>query len=81
MKTCKTCKCWKRETDDFDKKYHGEWSGDCSSGKFVYDNKEPTTPKDGLEYWDYEGYSAGFKTGEDFGCIHYAPKGAPEGEA
>ena len=46
--------------------YHGAHAGTCKSDRFVYDEK---TPKDGLHYWDYESYSAGFDTGEDFGCV------------
>ena len=73
MNTCKTCRHWKRATDKFDMEYHGKHAGQCSSDKFVYDEK---LPKDGLQYWDYEGYSAGFRTGENFGCIHHSPSAA-----
>ncbi len=65
---CRTCKFWKRVASDFDKSYHGEHAGECGNEKFVYEDKVST---DGLRYWDYEGYSAGFETGEDFGCIHH----------
>lgn len=67
MNLCKDCKHWKRREDD----YRGEHVGDCSSDHFVYMEK---CPSDGLEYWDYEGYSAGFLTGENFGCVHHAGK-------
>lgn len=64
MNTCKSCRFWKRDKDE--RRAH---AGTCSNDKFVYD--EPL-PKDGLLYWDFEGYSAGFSTGEDFGCIHHS---------
>jgi len=45
--------------------------GKCSCPSFV---ESETPPKDGLEYWDAEGYLAGFHVGEDFGCIHFKKK-------
>lgn len=72
MSTCKTCRFWKRSKDE-----HEPWEGFCGHVKFVYD--EPL-PKDGLKYWDYERYSAGFYTGEDFGCIHHSPFAASSEE-
>ena len=71
---CATCRFWKR-SEGFDAEYHGPHSGECSSPKFVYGGETWgdafRTPKDGLEYWDSESYAAGFKTGEDFGCVHH----------
>lgn len=67
MNICKNCKHWKRY--DFSEKH--TYMGTCSSIKFVY-KEDPS--KDSLEYWDYEDYSAGFATGEDFGCIHWETK-------
>lgn len=72
VKVCQTCRYWARLTDASEIEGHGEWAGNCSSPKFVYDEKVPV---DGLEYWDYESYSAEFRTGENFGCIHHQSKG------
>ena len=68
---CGTCKHWWRYTDGFDVKYHGDRTGVCISDKFRY-CAAPPTPRDGLRYWDHEGFSAGFDTGEDFGCVHWS---------
>lgn len=71
MNTCKECKFWKPiEKKEWTSK-EDEYSGHCSSAKFVYGEDIPT---DGLKYWDYEDYSAGFATGRDFGCIHWSAK-------
>lgn len=78
MSTCKTCKHWQRYTSNFDKRYHGEHTGCCNSEKFIYKDMDQKAEKDGVAYWDYEGYSAGFETGEDFGCVHHAPFAAKE---
>jgi hypothetical protein len=66
---CGTCKHWNRFTDESDVRLHGAHVGTCSSNRFVYEEK---TPDDGLTYWDYEGYAAGFQTGQSFGCVHWA---------
>ena len=68
---CKTCKHWTRCTRDFDKKFHGVHSGECSSNAFEYTGDGGFTPKDGLAYWDADSYRAGFYTGENFGCVHH----------
>ena len=68
MKRCKTCKHWKRYKDDFDIVYHGKHAGKCDSEKWIENDK---CPVDGVRYWDHEDYSAGFETGEDFGCVHW----------
>jgi len=46
--------------------------GSCGHEAFAYSDGVPGDAKrtDGLYYSDYEGYSAGFSVGEDFGCIH-----------
>ena len=65
---CGTCKHWCRYKEKFDRDYHGEHAGLCGNKVFV----EGANPgKDGLAYWDHEGYSAGFNTGENFGCVHW----------
>jgi hypothetical protein len=67
VNTCKDCKHWTRSSGSYSEIY----SGNCDSDKFIEASAGVKIPKDGLEYWDYEGYSAGFSTGEDFGCIHW----------
>ncbi len=71
MNLCKTCKHWARTTEALDISYHGGHAGKCGSDKFVWSAKPPTN---GLAYWDYDDYAAGFMTGENFGCIHWAKK-------
>ena len=70
MKNCKTCEYWKRYTEAFNIEEHGKHAGECSSKKFIYDEGSQP-PIDGLRYWDGERLSAGFETGEMFGCIHW----------
>jgi len=67
MKTCEKCKHY---TASEDKRYPND--GECDCDKFVYDEE---APPDGIQYWDYEGYSAGMKIGPHFGCIHWIKKG------
>lgn len=74
MNTCKTCKHWSPYKEKFDREYHGKHSGRCDNEKFAYKESSEKVEPDGLMYWDYEGYSAGFETGRDFGCIHHATK-------
>jgi len=64
MNRCKTCGHWKRHTD----KYDSVRMGSCDSDKWEYEGSDLV---DGVSYGDYEGYSASFETGEDFGCIHH----------
>lgn len=66
---CINCKYWVRNDDNYSNKFFGM----CSSDKFIYEDSDKN-PKDALVYWDYEGYSAGFETGENFGCIHFTNK-------
>lgn len=61
-KTCSNCVFWKRGKGR---------QGKCSCPKFVYAGYKPRIPRDGLGYWDHEGYAASFSTGEAFGCIHF----------
>ena len=69
--TCKDCKYWTRE---FGPIREAEYSGWCNCSKFAYTGGGDRLEKDGLGYWDYEGYAAGLNTGEDFGCIHWRGK-------
>lgn len=70
-KVCKNCKYYSK--GEFTKFY-----GNCSNPKFEYEiasfyekyHKGPKF-KDKLFYMDYEGYSADFEVGEEFGCIHF----------
>lgn len=70
---CKTCKYWIRYSDPYDALDYGQHAGTCNNGGFVYEGigSNVKTPKDGVLYWDYEGYMAEFSTGEDFGCVHW----------
>lgn len=61
---CKNCEYWIR-------KQKPDHVGKCHGSKFVYVEYGNETPKDGLGYWDFDSYKAGFETGEDFGCIHF----------
>jgi len=61
MDTCKTCKYWRRKA----------YRGTCKCPKFVEYTAGMLEQNDTLIYWDYEGYSAGFDVGKDFGCIHH----------
>lgn len=70
LERCGTCENFRRYTEEFDIGYHGKHAGKCNSNKFVYDEGSQP-PLDGLRYWDYEGYSAGFDVGDQFGCIHW----------
>jgi hypothetical protein len=71
---CKNCKYWHKYTDDFDVEYHGPMMGVCHSDKFRYKESSEKAKPDELMYWDDEGYSAGFETGADFGCVHFSLK-------
>lgn len=69
LERCGTCGNFRRYTELFDIGYHGKHAGTCNNDKFVYEGHQP--PIDGLRYWDYEGYAAGFEVGDQFGCIHW----------
>lgn len=71
-KICKNCKFYTPppiEHRDID-------NGKCKCKKFVYDDWSGTIYplNDKLEYFDYDGYRAGFSVGENFGCIHFKKK-------
>lgn len=69
---CKNCRHYVAPKDEDDIK---EDKGKCNSKKFIYDASFKDYPLDDkLEYWDYEGYSAGFAVGQNFGCIHFLTK-------
>lgn len=64
----------------FDKKEEGKDKfGLCSKNKILYSQKLDEEKEwagqynDCLVYWDAEDYEAGFRVGEDFGCIHFEP--------
>lgn len=63
---CKNCKFWKRFTEKI-----LEHEGECSNEHFVDISQSEDCPNDGLGYGDSEGYEARFRTGENFGCIHF----------
>jgi hypothetical protein len=79
-KVCKNCIHWGKNEPYRNGK--PRFGGECDSEKFVYDgmdtyyNKEPD--EDMLQYGDFEGYSADFDTGPEFGCIHFEPHRARE---
>ena len=77
--TCENCKHWEGPDNMFDVK---NIFGHCNSDKFFYaDNLDKTKLNyylDSLEYSDYEGYSAGFRTGKNFGCIHFSEMSRPK---
>jgi len=69
---CKDCKHWTRNTHKHDDKRYG----DCACGELDY-MPYGISDNDGddmLTYSDYEGYSATFSTGQNFGCIHFEEK-------
>lgn len=68
-KMCETCKHWKRSPESYMRSDYGS----CESDKFVYSAwiEHEELPDDGLEYGDYEGYSASFTTASKFGCVHH----------
>jgi hypothetical protein len=47
--------------------HHYSYYLECNCPKFNYE----TMDRDGLMYWDYEGYAAGINVGPDFGCVHF----------
>ena len=68
MIKCKECKFWDKNDVVVSDLPKGDY-GSCSSDGFNYQIAIGDR-KDMLIYADYEGYSAGFMTGEEFGCIH-----------
>ena len=74
---CQDCRYWKRYFMKFDMECHGADRGECSSPRFVCANDLRSFQQannDQLCYWDSESYSAGFDTGENFGCLAWAAK-------
>ena len=69
---CKNCKYYKQNKGKDQNKHFGE----CNCKRFIYDDWGTDEHKEynALIYWDYEGYSASFEVGENFGCIHYKEK-------
>ena len=63
MNRCKTCKFYSPDGDDT--------YGECESPKFEYIDIGDMPEDDMLAYCDYEGYSANFEVGQNFGCIHH----------
>jgi len=64
-KICKNCRFWEPPGDN--SKF-----GNCKNENFVYcGDAYSDTGTDALVYGDYDGYSASFGTGEDFGCVHW----------
>lgn len=78
MNRCYECKYFKKLDDDsWNKKKYQNTYGECDNKKFEYKddfdyNKRKETDK--LLYQDYEGYSAYFLVGCNFGCIHWEEK-------
>lgn len=70
---CISCVHWERYENESDIKHYGPHAGRCESGKFSYREYSQVEP-DGLQYWDFESYAAGFNTGEMFGCVHWRKK-------
>lgn len=67
---CRDCRYWsENEQSEYDIKLERSTCGDCDHEKFTYQDDGRFI--DGLDYWDYESYSAGFTTGPEFGCIHF----------
>lgn len=71
---CKDCMYYQENTERYERKQYGK----CCNEKFIYDswlndNEEDEVRKnnDCLLYADYEGYSASFEVGENFGCVHF----------
>ena len=69
-KICKNCKYFKYTNDG----YHPTYQGECENSHFTYTGDGENVLEDGLGYWDYESYSAGFNVGEKFGCVHFKRK-------
>jgi len=64
-KRCKTCNSWERIGRSF---------GKCTCDKFALTSTSYDVPDDGFEYYGANDESADFRTGENFGCIHWKEK-------
>jgi hypothetical protein len=69
-KICKNCEYFKYSNSVIHPKYQGE----CSNPNFIYTGDGEELVINGLGYWDYESYNAGFDVGAEFGCIHFKEK-------
>lgn len=67
---CKDCEYWDNDNDYnvIPDELKGKY-GNCKNDAFAYEDVT-NGRTDMLIYSDYEGYSAGFDTGADFGCVH-----------
>ena len=76
---CATCGHWTRVEGPVEWDPLRVQTGDCEHERFVYTGDCATPPeKDVLLYWDFESYCGGFRTGEQFGCLHHTALDAPE---
>ena len=66
-KRCKNCKYFIRENEVL----YSKNENTCTNPHFKYTGDLSEINSDDLSYSDYEGYSADFSVGEDFGCIHF----------
>lgn len=65
MNNCNQCKYFVLNN-------HNERYGNCTNDKFSYDFlPEPSKTYDELIYCDHDNYSAFFRVGINFGCIHF----------
>lgn len=73
---CKDCKHWLLEGPDplphEYPRYRRRW--ECSNENFIYSWMPKDTPSNGLLYGEGGDGSAFFRTGPDFGCIHWEAK-------
>ena len=70
MNKCKDCKYWVKHDNGF----YNLGYGSCKSVMFVEGTTGSSPPDirlDGFYYWDCEGFSAAFETGQNFGCVHW----------
>ena len=65
---CKNCKHYHEDFKNEDETNNTN----CTSGKFVYPQGK-SAPNDGVEFSDYESYSASLKVNPEFGCVHFEP--------
>ena len=73
MNRCKTCKHWANGN-----RKRAPHMGSCGCDRWKYEGGDIP---DGVSYGDYDGYSATFETGEDFGCIHHTSNAELSGQA
>ena len=68
--TCKVCGYWKRHNEKGKNKKFGQCKNEVNFRYEPGDIPHKISEKaNALIYSDYEGYSADFETGENFGCI------------